>query len=757
LLRRAPEFKCDKALHFNLVDLLESETECAFRERITYVPRSNWTMKKSNTARIALAAVFLSAIAAFIYFDGAKYLTLDALKAQREVMSSWVSQHFVLALLAFIGVYIAATAISLPGAAVLTLAGGALFGLLWGGIAVSFASSIGATLAFLASRFLLGDAMRSKFAERLKGIEAGVKKDGAIYLLSLRLVPLVPFFVVNLLMGLTPIRTITFYLISQIGMLPGTLAYVFAGTQLAKITSLKSILSPALLGAFAVIGILPLILKFLMNAVAAGKIYRGYKKPKRFDYNVIVIGAGAAGLVSSYIAAAVKAKVVLIEKHKMGGDCLNTGCVPSKALIRSARLLSDARNSKKFGIRSVSAEFDFTDVMARVQSVVAKVEPHDSVERYESLGVNCINGAAKLVSPWEVEVNGKTLSARSIIIATGARPLVVQLPGLDTISYLTSDTLWQLKSLPKRLLVLGGGPIGCELAQAFARFGSAVTIVEMAPKLLPREDDEVSSLLREVFEREGVHLALGHRAVEFKAVADGGILIAENGGKRVELAFDQVLIALGRKANVAGFGIESLGIRLTERGTIDADPLLRTNFPNIAVCGDVTGPYQFTHVAAHQAWYAAVNQLLAPFWSFKVDYRVIPWATFTEPQIARVGLSETEAKAANIAYEVTRYGMDDLDRAIADGTDHGFLKVLTKTGTDEILGATIVASEAGEMIAEYVLAMKHRLGLNKILGTIHAYPTMMEANKYVAGNWKRAHSPEKVLALAQRFFAWRRG
>jgi pyruvate/2-oxoglutarate dehydrogenase complex dihydrolipoamide dehydrogenase (E3) component len=481
-------------------------------------------------------------------------------------------------------------------------------------------------------------------------------------------------------------------------------------------------------------------------------------KPKKFDYNLIVIGAGAGGLVSSYIAAAIKAKVVLIERHKMGGDCLNTGCVPSKALIRTARLLSDARSSKRFGIRQMHAEFDFKDVMARVQDVVKGVEPHDSVARYESLGVQCIAGEARLLSPWTVAVNGKTLSARSIIIATGARPLVPKLPGLDALPYLTSDNLWQLQSLPKRLLVLGGGPIGCELAQAFARLGSSVTIVEMATKLLPREDEDVSAELKAVFDAEGITLALGHKAVEFRADGHGGgVLVAQSATGLVELAFDQVLIALGRKANVEGFGLAELGVKLTERGTIAADPLLRTNFPNIAVCGDVTGPYQFTHVAAHQAWYAAVNQLLAPFWSFKVDYRVIPWATFTEPQVARVGLSETEAKAQNIAFEVTRYGIDDLDRAIADGSAHGFVKVLTVPGSDKILGATIVASEAGEMIAEYVLAMKHRLGLNKILGTIHAYPTMMEANKYAAGNWKRANAPQKLLAWAARFFAWRRG
>ena len=482
-------------------------------------------------------------------------------------------------------------------------------------------------------------------------------------------------------------------------------------------------------------------------------------KPKKFDYNLIVIGAGAGGLVSSYIAAAVKAKVVLIERHKMGGDCLNTGCVPSKALIRSARLISDARHSQRFGIASMPAQFDFAEVMLRVQRVVSSVAPHDSIERYESLGVECITGDARIVSPWLVQVNGQTISARAIIVATGAKPLVPKLPGLDQIRYLTSDTLWDLRVLPKRLLVLGGGPIGCELAQAFARFGANVTIVEMADKLLAREDSDVSSALRTALEADGVTLALSHKAVEFKKSAgtNGGVLVAENGGNKVEFEFDEVIIALGRKANVDGFGLQELGVKITERGTIAADPLLRTNVPSISVCGDVTGPYQFTHVAAHQAWFAAVNQLLAPFWSFKVDYRVIPHATFTEPQVARVGINETEAKAQGIAYELTHYGIDDLDRAIADEHAHGFIKVLTKPGSDQILGVTIMSAEAGELIAEFVLAMKHRLGLNNILGTIHAYPTMMEANKYVAGNWKRAHAPQRVMAWAKRFFDFRRG
>lgn len=711
----------------------------------------------AQRTRLLLLVIFGCAISAFFAFDLGKYLSLEALKGQREVLGAWVEANQTLAVVSYFALYILVTALSLPGAAVMTLAGGALFGMVLGLVVVSFASSIGATLAFLASRFLFRDAVKKRFGPRLNAIEQGVAKDGAFYLFTLRLVPAVPFFLVNLLMGLTPIRSATFYGASQLGMLPGTAVFVYAGTQLAQIDSLRGIMSPGLLGAFVLLGVLPLLLRGMLSWLAARRVYAGFKRPRRFEYNLIVIGAGSAGLVSSYIAAAVKAKVVLIEKHRMGGDCLNTGCVPSKALIRTARLLSDARNSQRLGIGSLTAEFDFAQVMERVQRVVSEVEPHDSVARYTELGVECVQGNARLVSPWEVDVNGRRLSARSIIIATGARPLMPAIPGLDGMPSLSSDTLWQLKVQPKQLLVLGGGPIGCELAQAFARLGSKVTVVEMAPRLLPREDEEVSVLLRACFEREGISVAIGHKALRFEPDAAGGALIALGAEGEVRLVFDRVLIALGRQPNTAGFGLEELGVLLNERGTIAADPLLRTNFPNISVCGDVAGPYQFTHVAAHQAWYASVNQLLAPFWSFRVDYRVIPWATFTEPQVARVGLSETEAKAQNIAFEVTRYGIDDLDRALADGSAEGFVKVLTVPGKDKILGATVVHAEAGELIAEYVLAMKHGLGMNQILGTIHVYPTLMEANKYAAGVWKRAHAPATALRWAQRFFVWRRG
>jgi pyruvate/2-oxoglutarate dehydrogenase complex dihydrolipoamide dehydrogenase (E3) component/uncharacterized membrane protein YdjX (TVP38/TMEM64 family) len=721
------------------------------------MPSPDTTPPPNRWTRPLLVAAIVILVIVLVRSDLAANLTLDALKARQQALDAWVASQPLLAAAAFFSVYVLVAAASIPGAAVMTLAAGAIFGVLKGTVLVSFASSIGATLAFLVARFLLRDSLRRRYPERLRGIDEGIARDGPFYLLTLRLVPIFPFFVVNLLAGLTALRVRTFYAVSQLGMLPATLAYVYAGTQLSRIESIGDVLSPGLLGALVILGLLPLVTRQLSRLLQARRVYRGHARPPTLDYNLLVIGAGSAGLVTAYIGAAVKARVALVEKHRMGGDCLNTGCVPSKALIRSARLLAEARDSQRYGIRSLQADFDFADVMDRVQSVVAQVAPHDSEERYRSLGVEVIRGTARLVSPWEVEVDGRRLSARSIVIATGARPLVPRLPGLDSVDYLTSDTIWSLRERPRRLVVLGGGPIGCELAQSFARLGCEVTIVELAPRLLPREDADAAEELQRRMAAEGVTLATAHKALRAESLAGGGgALVCEHGGAEVRLPFDRLLLALGRTANVEGFGLEELGVRLTPRRTIEADALLRTNFPNILVAGDVTGPYQFTHVAAHQAWYAAVNALVAPFWSFKSDYRVIPWATFTDPEVARVGLSEDEARAQGIAVEVTRYGIDDLDRAIADSADHGFVKVLTQPGSDRILGATIVGAHAGELVQEFVLAMKHGLGLEKILGTIHIYPTMNEANKYAAGVWKRAHAPQGALRWATKFFAWRR-
>lgn len=690
-------------------------------------------------------------------------LNLEGLKARQDSLQAWTSANPWLAAGAFFALYVLVTGVSLPGAVILTLAGGAIFGVVEGTILISFASSIGATLAFWASRFVLRDGLRRKYGERLRAFDAGIERDGAYYLFTLRLVPVVPFFLVNLLAGLTALKTRRFYLVSQAGMLPGTIVYVYAGTQLARIATPGDVLSPGLIVAFALLGLLPLIMRLFTRWLDARRVYKGHARPRRFDFNLVVIGAGSAGLVSAYIAATARAKVALIERDRMGGDCLNTGCVPSKALLRTARLMADARDAQRYGIARMEAEIDFAQVMERVQAVVAKVEPHDSIERYTALGVDVILGEARIVSPWEVEVAGQRISARSLIIATGARPLVPDLPGMHDIEYLTSETLWDLRALPKRLLVLGGGPIGCELSQAFARLGSDVTQVEMAPRLLPREDADAAAQVEARFREEGITVMTGSKALRVERDGDGdgdglrGVLVCERDGAEVAVPFDRLLIALGRKANVDGFGLQELGVELTKRGTVQVDALLRTNFPNILVAGDVAGPYQFTHVASHQAWYASLNALLAPFWSFKVDYRVIPWATFTDPEVARVGLSEDEASAQGIAVEVTRYGLEDLDRAIADSADRGFVKVLTQPGKDRILGAMIVGAHAGELLAEFVLAMKHGLGLNKLLGTIHIYPTMSEANKSVAGNWKRAHAPQGLLRIAERFLAWRRG
>ena len=713
-----------------------------------------------NLSRVGLLAFFAALIAAFFIFDLQSYLTLETLKAQQAAIETYRSNHPGVAVAIYALMYIAVTGLSLPGAAILTLAGGAVFGLIWGTVIVSFASTLGATLAFLAARFLFRDVVKSRFGERLRAIDAGVAKEGALYLFSLRLVPVFPFFVINLAMGLTNLKTRTFYWVSQVGMLAGTIVYVNAGTQLGKLESLSGILSPGLIGSFVLLGIFPLLANKIVDAIKSNKVYAKWPKPVHFDNNVVVIGAGSAGLVTAYIAATVKAKVTLIEKHKMGGDCLNTGCVPSKALIRSAKLLSHIHRAADFGIKKADAQFDFADVMHRVQSIIKTVAPHDSAQRYSDLGVEVIAGEAKILSPWEVQVTAagetRTMTTRAIVIAAGARPFVPPIPGVEEVGYLTSDNIWALRELPKRLVVLGGGPIGSELAQSFARFGSQVTQVEMLPRLLIREDLDVSETVMAKFRQEGIDVLVEHTAKQFILENGEKILIAEHQGQEVRIPFDQVLLAIGRVANTQGYGLEEVGVELSPRHTIAINDFQETNYPNIFAVGDVSGPYQFTHTAAHQAWYAAVNALFGSFKKFRTDYSVIPWSTFIDPEVARVGLNEQDAKEKGIAYEVSTYHLDDLDRAIADGEAHGFVKVLTAPGKDKILGVTIVGEHAGDLLAEFVLAMKHKIGLNKILGTIHIYPTMAEANKYAAGVWKRNHAPEGLLRWVGRFHAWRR-
>ncbi|RNF51576.1 pyridine nucleotide-disulfide oxidoreductase [Marinomonas hwangdonensis] len=714
--------------------------------------------------KIGLLVCIFALAVGFFYFDLNQLLTLDGLKSGLVQFETWRRDSPIFVGGVFLLLYVIVTALSLPGAVIMTLAAGALFGLFWGTLIVSFASSIGATLAFLVSRYLLQDTVQSRFGDRLKAFNEGVARDGAFYLFTVRLVPIFPFFLINLLMGLTTIRAFTFYWVSQVGMFVGTLVYVNAGTQLGQLESLSGILSPSLLLSFVLLGVFPLMAKKILDVIKARRVYAGFTKPKSFDRNMIVIGAGAGGLVSAYIAATVKAKVTLIEAHKMGGDCLNYGCIPSKALIKSAKVAHQMRHAENYGLNSSEPTFSFKKVMQRIHDVIAKIEPHDSVERYSKMGVDVVQGYAKLIDPWTVEIQlneggTKRLTARSVVLATGARPFVPNLPGLEEVGYYTSDTMWEafakLDEPPKRLVVLGGGPIGCELAQSFARLGSTVTQVERSARIMGREDEEVSAMAQESLIQDGVIMLTSHSAVRCEKEGEAKRLIVEHDGQESMVEFDALICAVGREARLEGYGLENLGIET--KGTIVTNDYLETLYPNIFAAGDVAGPYQFTHVAAHQAWYAAVNALFGTFKKFRVDYRVIPWTTFVDPEVARVGLSEQDAKEKGIAYEMVRYELDDLDRAIADSAAKGFVKVLTVPGKDKILGVTIVGEHAGDLLAEFVLAMKHGLGLNKVLGTIHTYPTWAEANKYAAGEWKRAHAPQRILNWLEKYHTWRRG
>ncbi|QHS14476.1 FAD-dependent oxidoreductase [Shewanella sp. Arc9-LZ] len=714
--------------------------------------------------KIVLLLIAASLVGLFFHFDLHQLLTLEGLKGSMNDFSQLREESPLLVIGGFFLLYVAVTALSLPGAAILTIASGALFGIVEGLIIASFASSIGATMAFLVSRYLLRDSIKQRFPERLAAIDAGIEKEGGFYLFTLRLVPIFPFFLINMLMGVTAFKSWTFYWVSQVGMFLGTFVYVNAGTQLAQIDSLSNILSVNLILSFALLGLFPLIAKGIVNMIKKRRVYSKWTKPAKFDRNMIVIGAGAGGLVTSYIAAAVKAKVTLIEAGEMGGDCLNYGCVPSKAIIKSAKIAQQIRNAHHYGLEGSTPEFSFKKVMARVHQVVADIAPHDSVERYTNLGVDVVKGYAKLVDPWTVEIshpdgNTSRLTARSIVIATGARPFVPPLPGIEEVGYVTSDTLWdefaKLDTAPQKLVVLGGGPIGSELAQSFARLGSQVTQVEMAERIMIKEDLEVSEFATQALQKSGVNILTSHQALRCELRDGKKYLIVKHQEQELALEYDQLLCAVGRSARLSGYGLEELGIE-TNR-TIVTNEYLETLYPNIYAAGDIVGPYQFTHVAAHQGWYAAVNGLFGHLKKFKVDYRVIPWTTFIDPEVARVGINEYEAKQQGIDYEVTRFDFAELDRAITDSATEGFIKVITPKGKDKILGVTVVSEHAGDLIAEFVLAMKHGLGLNKILGTIHSYPTWAEGNKYAAGEWKRNHAPETVLRWLEKYHTWRRG
>ena len=701
--------------------------------------------------KILVLLVIAILFSSFFIFDLHQYFDFTYIKSKQQIITNYFNEHPVKTSLIFFFIYTVTTALSLPGAGILSILAGAIFGLLLGVLIVLPAATFGATVAFWFSRYIFRDFVQDRFGDKLQTVNRGIEKDGALYLFTLRLIPIIPFMVINLVMGLTTMRTLVFFVASFLGMIAGSIVFVNVGTQLASIESPKGILSPGVIFAFLLLAIFPWIARKIITLVKFQRVYADFTKPKKFDRNLIVIGAGSAGLVSAYIAAAVKARVTLIEKDKMGGDCLNTGCVPSKALIRSAKFISQVKNADRYGCKPTEIEFKFSDVMKRVHNVIKKIEPHDSVERYTELGVECIQGEAKIKDPWTVEVNGDLLTSKKIIIAAGAKPFIPNIPGLDKVDYYTSDSIWNLQDLPEKMIVLGGGPIGCELAQCFTRFGSDVTIVEMLPRIMVREDEEISSMVTERLHEEGIKILTGHTAMQVLEYKERNILVCNNENENTQLPFDCLLVAVGRSIDSKSIWDDCLNIDVQKNGKLELNEYLQTNYPNIYACGDIAGPYEFTHTAAHQAWYASVNALFGMFKKFQVDYSVIPWCTFTEPEVARVGLNEQDAKLQNIKYEVTRYDISDLDRAIADEEAHGMVKVLTPPGKDKILGVTIVGDHAGDIISEYVSAMKHNYGLNKILSTIHIYPTLSEANKFAAGEWKKAHTPEKLLYWVNKF------
>ena len=711
---------------------------------------------RSPSARSLIGLLLAGLIVAVVVIGLQHGLSLAALQGSRKALTLHAATHPFLFAGGFFTVYVAYVAAALPGIEVLSLAAGALFGLVEGTVLVSFASTLGATLAMLASRFLFRDAVVRHFGARLQGIDRGLARDGAFYLFSLRLIPAVPFFLINLLAGLAPIRARTYWWVSQLGMLPATLVYVNAGTRLGEVTSLSGLLSPALIGSLLLLAVLPWLARAVMAILRRRRLYRRWPKPHRFDRNLVVIGAGAAGLVSAYIAATLRAKVTLVEGERMGGECLNTGCVPSKALIRIARTVHEVEQAARFGIDAPEPRVDFAAAMQRVREAIAAIAPHDSEARYRKLGVDVRHGHARIASPWCVEVDGKPVTTRAIVIAAGAEPLVPDLPGLREAGYLTSETLWTLETLPERLLILGGGPIGCELSQAFARLGSRVTVIELSERLLSREDDEVSKFIEARLREDGVDVRTGHEALRVVVDEHGKGLVCAHDDVETSLPFDAMLVAVGRQPRVAGYGLEELGIPLTPRRTVETDAYLQTLYPNIYACGDVAGPWQLTHAGAHQAWYATINALFGGIKRFRMDGRVMPAVTFTDPEVARVGLNEREARERGIEYEVTRYGLGELDRALTEQAPQGFVKVLTAPGKDRILGATCVGAHAGEWITEWALAMRHRIGMSGVLATVHAYPTFAEANRYVAGAWKRAHAPERLLKWLERWLRWQR-
>lgn len=472
-------------------------------------------------------------------------------------------------------------------------------------------------------------------------------------------------------------------------------------------------------------------------------------------YNLVVIGAGTAGLVTAAGAAALGAKVALIEKYLMGGDCLNVGCVPSKALVRAARAVAAVREAAEFGIRVPSGTtMDFAQVMERMRRLRADISPHDSAKRFTDLGVDVFLGAGKFTRPDTIEVGSQTLRFVKAVIATGARPATPPIPGLKDVPYLTNETIFSLTVLPKRLGVIGAGPIGCEMAQTFARFGSEVFLLEAEHGVLPREDPDASEIVRAALERDGVKLLCCAKELRLSPAAAGVRLQLQSHGQGHDIEVDHLFVAVGRSPNVEGLGLEIAGVEFDQKG-VKVNERLQTTNRRIFAAGDVCSPLQFTHAADAQARVVIQNALFKG--RARASSLIIPWCTYTSPEVAHVGLCEKEAKAKGIAVDTFTQELAGVDRAVIDVQTQGFVRVHVRRGVDEILGATIVAAHAGDLISEITLAMRHKLGLRKIAGTIHPYPTQAEAIRKIGDAHNRTRLTPLVRRIVGQWLAWQRG
>ncbi|MEI7785895.1 MAG: FAD-dependent oxidoreductase [Betaproteobacteria bacterium] len=725
------------------------------------IPTASESLPRRALASRRLWLALMLAVALFLAWSwGGTWLSLEALREHQKDWWIWQASHPWLARAAFATVYVGVTGMSLPGATVLTLAGGALFGFVEGAVLVLLAATLGATLAMVVARYLLRDLARHYAGRWHAALERGMARDGNFYLLALRLLPVFPFFAINLAMGLTQMRAGPFAAISLVGMVPATLVYVHAGGALSRLRSASDVWSADLLLALAALAALPLLLRWALPRWRARRALARWwaQRPQRFDRNLVVIGAGAGGLVTAYMASALRAKVSVIEAERPGGDCLYRGCVPSKTLIHAARQMHQARQAGQFGVQVGEPALDGPALMRRLQQVISQIEPHDSAERYTALGVEVLKARARILNPWTVELQDgqgtRQLSTRAIVVATGSTPVLPQWPGLEQVDAVTSDTLWDrlaaLQQIPRRILVVGGGAIGCELSQALARLGAQLTLVEQGPQLLAQEDTDVGEAALQALQAAGVEVLLQARVQRCGRDEQRHALVHSAAGER-RIEFDLLLLALGRRPRWQGLGLEALGLK-----EFVVDEYLETPIPGIFAAGDVTGQGQLTHAAGHQGWHAAVHAVQG-FYRMRADRALMPQTLFLDPQIARVGLNEKQAQAQGLAYDLTRLDLAELDRAIIEGSRSGFIKLLTAAGSDRLLGVCIVGEQAGELLAEFTLAMNNGLGLKRVLASVHPYPTFSQANQLAAGAHRRTHQPRWALPWLKRYHAWRRG